>query len=260
MPTPSPLRSTLFVAAAVLTGVGAGHAFDSGSTMLSYGPLDGADAAPVAVADLSAASRWRQARRHAMGAGTAGDHWLAFQAYARIAGARFASDPSRQDAPYVGAAMREMGRYYLVGIDGSPVVADPRTAESYLYRAASLFGDADAQFELGRFYLDARWGRPRRRHAARWFALAARKGHHRAQSELGVLLCEGQGVARDTSRGILLMASALRNAPTPQRNLLRARLSEIFSSISSAERTKAEDALRRANLPPITDVAVADGS
>lgn len=259
MPTPSPLRSIVFLAAASLGAIGAGHAFDAKPTALTYGTTGGAALAPVAIADEGAAARWRQARRHSTGRGADLDHWRAFQIYARIAGARFAGDPSREEAPYVGGAMREMGRYYLTGIEGSPVVLDPRTAESYLYRAAALFGDADAQFELGRFYLDQRWGAPRRRHAARWFALAARKGHYRAQSELGALLCEGRGVARNAARGIVLMATALRDAPERERSELRERLAVVFAAIPEADHERIDLALRRANLPRIGDVDLAEG-
>ena len=256
MQIPDPLKALLLVGTVALGAAGAGHAFDARTAALDAADI--ATVAPFAIAEDTMAGRWRRARDHARNAAGA-DHWRAFQDYARIAATRY-DEPSREDARYVGGAMREMGRYYLVGIEGSPVVVDPRTAESYLYRAASLFGDADAQFELGRFYLDARWGAPRRRHAARWLALAARKGHHLAQSELGALLCEGNGVARNPSRGIVLMATALRNAPAIERAVLRERLVAAFAGIAASEREHAENALRRANLPPVVAATLADGS
>lgn len=266
MPTPDRLFGTTRphprrVALLACVGVGAagvGHAFDAAPAVLQL-PASGLHEA-FPIAEMATALRWQAARSHATGQGAERDDWKAFQIYARIAAMRFAGEPSRDDAPYVGAAMREMGRYYLSGIEGSPVAADPRRGEDYLYRAAALFGDADAQFELGRFYLDSRWGKPRRRHAARWFALAARKGSHRARAELGVLLCEGNGVARDPVRGILFIATALRDAPEVEREGLGARLAAAFDAVSDAEREKVEGALRRADLPPMVSVGVADGS
>lgn len=258
MRTPDPLKPLLVVCALSLGAAGGGHAFDGPRAAPDVTPSVMLDAFPVA--EETVLARWSAARRHSTGQGARLDHWQAFQIYARIAATRFESEPSRDDAPYVGGAMREMGRYYLTGIEGSPVASDPRTAESYLYRAAALFGDADAQFELGRFYLDARWGKPRERHAARWFALASRKGHAGAQAELGALLCEGRGVARNASRGIVLMATALRNAPGAQRDVVQSRLNAAFAALPDADRQKAENALQAADLPPVASVTVASDS
>jgi TPR repeat protein len=67
--------------------------------------------------------------------------------------------------------------------------------------AASYFGDADAQYELGRLYLD---GKPSDEHeAARWLLLAATKGHCRAQVVLGDLLFRGRAVPRQAARGLM---------------------------------------------------------
>jgi TPR repeat protein len=55
---------------------------------------------------------------------------------------------------------------------------------------ATYFGDADAQYELGRLYLDGTPSDPHQ--AARWFQLAATKGHCRAEGVLGDMLFQGQ--------------------------------------------------------------------
>jgi len=67
--------------------------------------------------------------------------------------------------------------------------------------AASYFGDADAQYQLGRLYLDGSPGDPRQ--AARWFQLAATKGDCRAEAVLGDMLFHGQHVPRQAARGLM---------------------------------------------------------
>jgi hypothetical protein len=67
--------------------------------------------------------------------------------------------------------------------------------------AASFFGDAEAQYELGRLYLTATPGDPHQ--AARWFLLAATKGQCRAQVALGDMLFRGQTVPRQAARGLM---------------------------------------------------------
>ncbi len=54
-----------------------------------------------------------------------------------------------------------------------------------LFKISADQGNADAQFELGLFYLDGRGGLPKdRRECYRLFMLAARKGHIRARGFL----------------------------------------------------------------------------
>ena len=67
--------------------------------------------------------------------------------------------------------------------------------------AASYFGDADAQYQLGRLYLDSTPSDPHQ--AARWFQLAATKGDCRAEAVLGDMLFQGQRVPRQAARGLM---------------------------------------------------------
>ena len=67
--------------------------------------------------------------------------------------------------------------------------------------AASYFGDADAQYRLGRLYLDGTPSDPHQ--AARWFQLAATKGDCRAEAVLGDLLFQGRSVPRQAARGLM---------------------------------------------------------
>ncbi len=57
--------------------------------------------------------------------------------------------------------------------------------------AATNFGDANAQYNLARMYLDGADIVPKGGQAARWLYLAADKGHLQAQALLGQMLFTG---------------------------------------------------------------------
>jgi TPR repeat protein len=94
-----------------------------------------------------------------------------------------------------------LGHYYLNGIPNSTVAPDASRAREMFAYAASYFGDADAQYQLGRLYLDGTPSDPRQ--AARWFQLAATKGDCRAEAVLGDMLFRGQQVPRQAARGLM---------------------------------------------------------
>ena len=50
------------------------------------------------------------------------------------------------------------------------------------------------------------------RQAARWYKLSARKGHARAQAEFGMLLLQGEGIARNPVEGLMWLSLASRQA------------------------------------------------
>ena len=81
---------------------------------------------------------------------------------------------SRRGSPQahiVANAFVALGRYYLTGIPNSTIKSDSTRARQMFSYAASYFGDADAQYELGRLYLD---GNPER--CARSGALVPARG------------------------------------------------------------------------------------
>jgi TPR repeat protein len=74
--------------------------------------------------------------------------------------------------------------------------------------AASYFGDPDAQYHLGRLYLTGRGAIKDPKLAARWFGLAANKGHLQAQALLGSLLFKGEVVPRQAALGLMWLTLA----------------------------------------------------
>lgn len=258
MPIRKPL--VLTVALSLIAG-GAGHAFDQGAfdggafdggafeesasaSFHAFAPIGRSDESPRMVDATDIASMWRVARDLAR----RGEHSDAYRTYHEIVAVHEGHALGHREAAYVGGAMRELGRYHLAGSDDAQIESDPRLAEMHLYRSATLFGDADAQFLLGRFHLSERWGAPRRRYAARWLSLAARKGHRSAQIELARLLLKGEGVARDTSRGLMLLARAARTAKPNELRIVRELTAASYTAVPMSQRARVDEALRRANL------------
>jgi TPR repeat protein len=80
------------------------------------------------------------------------------------------------------------------------------------YYAASYFSDPAAQYNLARLYLEGTGVAKDARQAARWFNLAAEKGHHASQALLGHLLVSGEGVPRQRARGLMWLTLAREGA------------------------------------------------
>jgi TPR repeat protein len=146
-------------------------------------------------------AQWKLGRMYADGDGVPRDDLRAFKYFSQIANAHPDESPGTPQARFVASAFVALGHYYATGIPNSKVAADPARARDLFAYAATYFGDADAQYELGRLYLGATPSDPHQ--AARWFQLAATKGHCRAEVALGDLLFQGQAVPRQAARGLM---------------------------------------------------------
>lgn len=170
-----------------------------------------------AAAQGDALARWKLGRMYAEGDGVAPDEARAFAYFSRIADENADESPDSPNAGVVASAFVALGQYTLDGIPGSNVHADPERARDLFHYAASYFGDARAQFSLGRLYLDGSGVARDERQAARWFHLAAEKGHASAQALLGQMLLEGRGVPRAQARGLMWLTMA-RDASDPAKD------------------------------------------
>jgi uncharacterized protein len=147
------------------------------------------------------AAQWKLGRMYADGDGVPQDQIRAFNYFSEIANTHPDEAPGTAQARFVANAFVSLGHYYLNGIPNSKIKANPaRARELYAY-AATYFGDADAQYELGQLYLSATPSDPHE--AARWFQLAANKGQCRAEAVLGDILFKGQYVPRQAARGLM---------------------------------------------------------
>ena len=180
-----------------------------------------------------AGARWKLAHMYAAGDGVAENDYEAFKLFRGIV--REGAAPGSQESTFVANALVSLATYIKRGIPNSPVVADPRRARELYWQAAANFGEPNAQFEFGRMLLHGQGGDADPRQAARWFNLAAQKGHVGAQALLGQILFEhGQ-----TVRGLSMMTAALYDAGPKDLNWIRQIQEEAFAVSSEADRRTA---------------------
>lgn len=188
------------------------------------------------------AAEWKLARMFQIGEGVAQDHASAHELFAKIASRYGETPPNYRDMPFVAHAVVSLGQYALTGIEGSTIRANTRRAEDHFYRAAALYKDPEAQFQLGVLYRSGALGVVQSRSAARWFGLAARKGHGEARAQLGEMLFYGEGVRRRPVSGLVHMA---RGAARSRLGATRSMLDKALGEASTLERAKAEEIIAR---------------
>jgi hypothetical protein len=159
-----------------------------------------------------AVAQWKLGRMYAMGDGVQRNDLRAFQYFSRIADTHAEDSPDLPQARFVANAFVQLGHYYLEGIPNSKVKPDPHRAREMFAYAASYFRDADAQYNLGRLYLEGVGAPKDPRRALPWLSLAAHKGQHRAQALLGDVLFKGEHVPRQAARGLMWLTLARENA------------------------------------------------
>ena len=151
---------------------------------------------------------WKLGRMYADGDGVDHDELKAFEYFSKLADANADESPDSPNAPVVASAFVALGGYFLDGIKGTYVTANPSRAREMFQYAASYFSDPHAQYNLARLYLDGTGVQKDPRQAARWFKLSAEKGHAASQALLGQLLINGDGVPRQSARGLMWLTLA----------------------------------------------------
>jgi hypothetical protein len=153
------------------------------------------------------------ARIYASGNGVKKDSGKAFLFYRQIANQRADISPMSPVSKFVAEAFVALGEYYVDGIPLAGVPKDPVRAANLFRHAASYFGDADAQYQLARLYLEGDGVERNVGLAINWLATAAKKQHAAAQATLGELLWRGSDDVRQRrARGLALIMLAHENA------------------------------------------------
>jgi hypothetical protein len=184
-------------------------------------------------------AQWRLGRMYANGDGVTQDDLRAFEYFSRIANAHAEDSPSAPQAAIVANAFVALGRYYLAGIPNSKINADPDRAREMFSYAASYFGNADAQYDLGRLYLKGVNGsRDDFRYGARWLGLAAQKGQHQAQALLGQMLFNGEQLPRQPARGLMWLTLA-RDSAGPDEVWIKENYNRAIAKASDDDRAMA---------------------
>lgn len=186
-----------------------GEAFRSGARALRAGEMDkGVSALEYAAEQGHMPAQWKLGRMYAEGDQVPKDDFRAFQYFSRVASSHAEDNPDTVQSRYVANAFVALGQYYLDGIPNSPVRADPARAREMFWYAASYFADPDAQYHLGRLYLEGTGAARDPRQAARWLDLAAKKGQAQAQALLGRMLFNGEYIPRQAARGLMWLTLA----------------------------------------------------
>lgn len=184
---------------------------------------------------------WKLGKMYAVGDGVTADPLKAFEFFSRVADDHADIAPDSPHARFVSNAFVALGSYFLDGIPKTYVKASPARAREMFHYAATQFGDADAQFNLARMYMDGVGGAKDAKQAARWLNLAADKNHPAAQAMLGNLLINGEGgVPRQAARGLVLLERA-RESADPARD---AWILEMHSHAFAATTSQEQDAAR----------------
>jgi TPR repeat protein len=157
-------------------------------------------------------AQWRLGRMYADGDGVDRDDLRAFDYFSRIANQHAEDSPSAPQAQIVANAFVALGRYYRDGIPNTRVKSDRERAREMFHYAASYFGNADAQYNLARMYLDGVGSQRDPKYAARWLSQAAQKGQFQAQALLGQMLFNGDLLPKQSARGLMWLTLARDNA------------------------------------------------
>ena len=153
-------------------------------------------------------ARWKLAKMYANGEGVPQDDEKAYDYFEQIVDNYDEDNSSPREQAVVSSAFVAVGAYNLNGIPNSRVAPDPMRALEMFQYAATNFGNADAQYDLARMYLDGVGVGRDPAQAARWLHLAAEKNHAEAQALLGQLLFTGDGVARQRGLGLMWLTLA----------------------------------------------------
>jgi len=231
----------------------ADEAFRVATQALNAGDLKtGLSALEYAAANNHPLAQWKLARMYANGEGVDRDDYKAFKLYSDLVDEHADDNPMMPQSRFVSNAFVALGLYYLDGIPHSPVAADPDRAREMFQYAASYFGDADAQYNLGKLHLNGIGAPKDIKLAARWLRLAAIKGQHQAQALFGSMLFKGAVGPRQAARGLMWLTLAS-DAAAAQETWIHDLYDEAFKAATDDERQAAllflEQRLNRGRQP-----------
>jgi uncharacterized protein len=184
-------------------------AFRSGNQMLREGRINqGLMALEYAAERGVPGAIWKLGRIYADGEGVRIDEKRAFEYFRSLTKAHAYDPPGTPHARFVANAFVTLGHFYLKGIPDTDVRPDPVVAHGMFRHAASYFGDPDAQYQVGRMYLEGAGTRKDAVQASRWLRLAADGGQRNAQALLGSMLFRGKDVSRQAAMGLFWLTVA----------------------------------------------------
>lgn len=235
-------------AQAVLDALPGETAVDAALEMANV--LDGAgggissDALISALEDAAAAGQpmalWQLGLMYESGEGVEKDPVKAFGYFSQIADEQADAAPNGVEADIVAQSFVKVGEYYREGLPEAGIPKDEAYSNKLMMHAASYFGDADAQYRVGKLYLDDKQLGDNPLQSARWLSLAARKGHAGAQAQLGNMLFNGQGITANPIEGLMWLTVASRRAAgTIDEQWIQGLLQDAMSLATPEQRAEA---------------------
>ncbi|MHB1102626.1 MAG: tetratricopeptide repeat protein [Devosia sp.] len=235
-------------AQAVLKALPGETAVDAALNMANI--LDGAgggissDALISALEDAAAAGQpmalWQLGLMYENGEGVEKDPVKAFGYFSQIADEHADTAPKGVEADIVAQSFVKVGEYYREGLPEAGIQKDEDYSNKLMMHAASYFGDADAQYRVGKLYLDDEELGDNPLQSARWLSLAARKGHAGAQAQLGNMLFNGQGIEPNPVEGLMWLTVASRRAAgTIDEQWIQGLLQDAMSVATPEQRAEA---------------------
>ncbi len=154
-------------------------------------------------------AQWKLGRMYAEGDGVARDDAKAYDYFSKIVD-HFADDePDPRERSMAANAFVAVALYLKDGVSSAKIEPDVDRAVELFRYAATYFRNADAQYHLGRMYLEGVGVKKDMRQSVNWLELAARKGHAQAQAVLGRLMFDGEiGGAAQKPRGLMYLTLA----------------------------------------------------
>ena len=152
---------------------------------------------------------WQLGTMYENGEGVDRDPVKAFSYFAQIANQHADAAPKGVEADIVAQSFVKVGDYYKEGLPDAGIPADANRSHALLLHAATYFGDADAQYRVGLLYTQEDEMGVSPLQSARWFSLAARKGHCPAQAQLGDMMFHGvEGIQAQPVEGLMWLVIA----------------------------------------------------
>jgi TPR repeat protein len=193
-----------------------------------------------AARDGDVGAAWELGRMYADGDGVKQSHQRAFDYFGGIADSHADEPAGTAQARFVANAFVRLGSYHLAGIPNSNIKPNAVRARDMFFHAATNFADRDAQYRLGRMYLDSQGVGKDTKQGIRWLSLAADKGQYQAQAVLGAFLFKGQYGPRDAERGLMWLMLA-RKAATPEETWITDQYTAASQQATTEELTRALD-------------------
>ena len=187
---------------------------------------------------------WKLGRMYADGDGVEHDDLKAFEYFSKLA------DQNADESPEFAQRGRRVerirgARARISSTASGHIRRGNPAARRNVQLCRDYFSDSNAQYNLARLYLEGTGVGKDSRLAARWFNLAAEKGHHASQALLGHLLITGNGVPRQRAKGLMWLTLA-RESIEPGKDQWIANLyEEAFADSSESDRKLALDLLEQ---------------